>query len=187
MLAQRFLQAHITGIELDPDSAQQAKENAASSPFPHRVQIIHADFLEHTFAEKYDLIASNPPFFKGVFSSGNEKRDRARHEFSLPQKSFLQKATRALKPEGKLAVILSAEEAKQFSRVAEELGFFLNREVAVKGAPNAAVKRYLMEFSFGNTGYFEQSELILRDENRRFSKDYKNLTAEFHPDSAFFE
>ncbi|MDZ7847039.1 MAG: methyltransferase domain-containing protein [Owenweeksia sp.] len=52
MLAQRFPEAKVTGIELDPDSADQAKENAASSPFSERVKIIAGDFTSSTISRR---------------------------------------------------------------------------------------------------------------------------------------
>ena len=40
MMAQRFTEAHILGIEIDPPAARQAAENAADSPFCDRISIV---------------------------------------------------------------------------------------------------------------------------------------------------
>ena len=37
MLAQRFGQASVVGVEIDPDAAAQARQNCANSPFGRRV------------------------------------------------------------------------------------------------------------------------------------------------------
>ena len=37
MLAQRFPQAHVVGVELDVDAALQASENAQASPWANRL------------------------------------------------------------------------------------------------------------------------------------------------------
>ena len=122
MLSQRFPNAQVTGIELDTPSAIQAKENADNSPFKGRVEIVKGDFLQFTFAEKFDLIVSNPPFFKGNTSTGKTERDRARHEEHLPQAEFLQKAISILSKQGMLALILPREEGSFFKHEAEKQG-----------------------------------------------------------------
>lgn len=43
MMAQRFPEASITGIELDADAAQQARENVAASPWAERITVVEGD------------------------------------------------------------------------------------------------------------------------------------------------
>ena len=44
MLAQRYAQASITAVELDPDAAQDMRANVAASPWSERVAAIESDF-----------------------------------------------------------------------------------------------------------------------------------------------
>ena len=41
MLAQRFPDAHVTGIDIDDEACQQARENVANTPFADRVEVVH--------------------------------------------------------------------------------------------------------------------------------------------------
>ena len=68
MLAQRFPQARITGIDCDKDAAMQAMENFTGSPWADRLRAVRTglqDFCRDTAtaAERFDLIVSNPPFY----------------------------------------------------------------------------------------------------------------------------
>ncbi len=181
MLAQRFPSAQITGIELDQPSAEQAQENAANSPFANRIEIIQSDFLSHAFTKKFDLIVSNPPFFKGNTSSGNSERDRARHEEYLPQEKFLERVASLLSQKGTLAVVLPKAEAQEFIALAETHSIFPSRITKVFGRPGAEDKRWLVEMGFEN-GIVGETSFILRDEHGKYTLEYTKMTEQFHLD-----
>ena len=86
MLAQRYPDAEITGVELDEQAALQAQENVADSPFAQQVTIKNTP-IQH-FSHQPDLhgrfssIVSNPPFYHSLKSKSHE-RTLARHTESL--------------------------------------------------------------------------------------------------------
>lgn len=179
MMAQRFSTAQIKGIELDNPSFTQASENASNSPFSEQITIVKGDFLCFAFAEKFDLIVSNPPFYKGNTSTGKSERDQARHEEFLPQSAFLAKAAELLNPKGKLAVILPKEEGELFIKEAQSQDLHLNRLTRIFGSPQAPEKRWLLGFSFENHSLLENT-IMVRNENGNRSDDYKILTKDFY-------
>ena len=61
MMAQRFPESYITGIDIDPAAVSQARINVAHSPFADHVEILEAD--AHDFNGTFDAIVSNHPFF----------------------------------------------------------------------------------------------------------------------------
>lgn len=67
MMAQRFPEAQVVGIDIDEDAAIQAKENVDASPFSDRITIIHGD------ATKMDdnAMEYNPIQWSGLYSSGS--------------------------------------------------------------------------------------------------------------------
>ena len=75
MLAQRT-EEHVTidAVELDPQAARQASENAADSPWAERIRVECADVLTGAPEQtaRYDLIVSNPPYFtpRGMWHAG---------------------------------------------------------------------------------------------------------------------
>ena len=60
-----------TGIDIDLQATQQAKENVAESKFRDQIKIIHSSLqsYSHSSDSKYQLIVSNPPFFEQSFKS----------------------------------------------------------------------------------------------------------------------
>ena len=70
----------ISGIEIQPELAELSDENAKLSGV--KVNFAEGDFRKFSFAEKFDLIVSNPPYFpknKGLISP-HKIRAISRHE-----------------------------------------------------------------------------------------------------------
>ncbi len=179
MLAQRFPNAKITGIELDTPSAQQAQDNAQQSPFASQIEIKQGDFLKTAFAEYIDLIVSNPPFYKGNTSSGSTPRDRARHEEFLPAPLFIEKALSLLSPQGQIALILPTTEAKHWIQIAQSNGLYLLRKTSVLGSPSATAKRWLLQMGLQKQA-LQENALTLRNTQNQRSEAYTELTKEFY-------
>ena len=63
MMAQRYPEAEVTGIDIDEDAVAQADENVRLSPFSERVRIYRQDIVNFTDIIGFDAIVSNPPYF----------------------------------------------------------------------------------------------------------------------------
>ena len=126
MAAQRS-SANIIAIDIDADSAQQTRENAANSPWRDRVETMHTslqDFAKQT-SLRFDHIISNPPYFTDSLKNPSEKRSLARHTDTLPHIDLVVSAKKLLTERGKLSLILPVNEGKQFLETAKQEGFFL--------------------------------------------------------------
>ena len=84
MMAQRYPEAQVVGIDLDAEACAEARENVAASPFADRVNIVDCRLQDYESLEKFDAIVSNPPFFLNSLKNPDSKRSMARHADSLP-------------------------------------------------------------------------------------------------------
>ena len=94
MLAQRFPQARITGIDCDRDAVMQARENFAGSPWSGRLRAIHTSLQNYCHgqeaaSERFSLIVSNPPFYDNTLTNPDSRRCTARHTGGLPHDELL--------------------------------------------------------------------------------------------------
>ncbi|MGB0177543.1 MAG: tRNA1(Val) (adenine(37)-N6)-methyltransferase [Owenweeksia sp.] len=178
MMAQRFPEAGIMGVELDKASYLQSVENIEASPFRERVAIYHDDFLKHDFKDRtFDLIVSNPPFFDRAYLSGNSVRDRARHTFSLSHDQMLEKAMNLLREDGTINLILPPDEAE---KAVLHPGLLTHRKTLVFNHEGGDVKRWLISLGLHKPAQPEITELAIRSNASDFSEDYQNLTGEFY-------
>ena len=113
MLAQRFDQLEITGVELEESAFRDAVFNFSQSPFANRLRAVHSDIGCYVHECSFDAVVCNPPFFLNSLPSGDKPRKMARHVsdvFSVD--GFLDAVTRLLRMDGKLFLMLPPVEAK---------------------------------------------------------------------------
>ena len=133
MLAQRFPDAQITGIDIDEASLGQAQENVEASPFRGQISLKKQDFKQiDDSPNQYNLIVSNPPFYKEDTLSGKEARDVARHTTSLPFEILIANAAKLLTDDGLFAVIIPYGEASDFISLCAIHQLYLNRRTNVR-------------------------------------------------------
>ncbi len=188
MLAQRC-GGQIDAIDIDEQTAEEAKENVRNSPWHNRVHVQNVslqDFVRMhpgNLEDKYELIVSNPPYFNDALPSVEESRLRARHTVMLPFADLIHAATQLLSKDGKFYVILPAKEGEQFREMAEVKGLHLRRLTRVKTTPEKAEKRLLMQFGFTAKPQVSESVLVIEKDNlnaQHYTEEYVELTKEYY-------
>jgi tRNA1Val (adenine37-N6)-methyltransferase len=183
MLAQKSA-ATIEAIDVDEDSVKEANENFANSPWNDRLKATYISLVD--FANNktgiFDLIVSNPPFFRNSLLPPAEKRQLARHHTNLTFEVFLLHSAHLLSQFGRLAVILPVSEEKIFTEIAGSVGLFLKSKHTIFPKPSKPEKRVILVFSFQKTENPIYDSIILRDDDGHYSDDYKKITKDFHVD-----
>lgn len=178
ILAQRFPEALITGVEIDSDAAEQAAENFLESPFSDRLQVKNIRFQDFSENQLFDLIVSNPPYFPDHLKSQDSKRNQALHTDALSFEELLQKAFKLLKVDGQLWVILPPRQMSDFSELARGFGLLPKKRVQVKDTASKPVIREIVGFSFG-TDSADIKGIYLKNEDGSFSGAYSSLISGF--------
>lgn len=182
MIAQRNPCCRIDGVEIDTPSYEQAVENAADSPWSDRINIYHACFNEFSKSteHKYDLIVSNPPFFRDSLASPLPSRTTARHSGSLSTGNLAKGADRLLSAGGRLSIVLPVPESEAFISEARQRDLYCRRTTRVLPNPDKPPKRLLMEFT-RDRGTVEESDLVIElDRRHKYSDEFKMLTGDFY-------
>ena len=182
MMAQKS-SAQIDAVEIDEASAQQANENCNASPWSDRLTVFHSSiqsFVEST-NNQYDLIVSNPPFFRDALQNPSATKTQARHAVSLSFEDLLSCTKKLLLPEGILAIILPVNEAEFFCEVAKSTGLFLNDVLRVRAKARHEIEiRKVMKFSSKQIQHSDTTVAIENEERHSFTDEYKKLTADFY-------
>ena len=110
MLAQRCPQAFITAIDIDAEAVEQARENALSSPWKDRVEVLLQDICTFPANQQFDTIVSNPPYFIDSLKCPDDQRNTARHTDTLDAERLLASVARLLTDDGRFSIILPAEQ-----------------------------------------------------------------------------
>ena len=179
MLAQRLPGACIAGVDID--SVEQARENAAASPWGDRLTF-HTCAVQAFYDAPFDLIVSNPPFFVDSLTCPDAGRTAARHAVHLTFEELCDAVLRLLTPAGRFALILPVQEAGRFLEVcAGRLQPV--RRTDVRTTPRHPAKRVLMEFvrAARPAAVPEVSELVVgTGEHECYTPEYRALTRDFY-------
>ena len=180
-LAQRSMAETIDAIELDAGAYEQCVENFEASPWGDRLFCYHASFHEfyNEMDDTYDLIVSNPPFYREDVSSGNNSRDLARQNLALPLEDLIKGVDKLLTPRGTFATILPFSEETNFIQLAKKHKLNPYTITRVRGNPASPPKRSLMQF-----GRLQHpttiDELVIETDRHQYTEDYIELTKDFY-------
>lgn len=209
MMAQRFPEAEVVGIDMDADACGQARENVMASPFRDRVEIeccrlqdfggaseaaeasgtaevLKADGGASETAEGlkaagvFDAIVSNPPFFVDSLKNPDSKRTMARHTDSLPFRDLFAGVKRLLSDDGVFSAIVPVEVVEQFVAESCILGFYLIRKCGVKTVERKQPKRFMLSFAKHRISPYEEHVETMMDSHGNRSEWYRKITEEFY-------
>lgn len=178
MMAQRFVEAQVVGVDIDAAAVSQAQENVAASPFLERISIELADINNFGVAP-FDAIVANPPYFERSLTSPDSQRTLARHTTALSYRQLIAAACRLLADEGEFSVVVPADAQRRIESEAALAGLFKVRECLVKTTPRKAPKRALLAFR-KHGAVLEQTVGIIEDAPGMRSEWYQQLTNDFY-------
>lgn len=180
MMAQRFPEAEVVGIDMDADACGQAKENVMASPFRDRVEIECCRLQDFGADGTFDAIVSNPPFFVDSLKNPDSKRTMARHTDSLPFRDLFAGVKRLLSDDGVFSAIVPVEVVEQFVAESCMLGFYLIRKCGVKTVERKQPKRFMLSFAKHRISPYEEHVETMMDSQGNRSEWYKKITEEFY-------
>ncbi|EHD20521.1 MULTISPECIES: tRNA(1)(Val) (adenine(37)-N(6))-methyltransferase TrmN [Brenneria] len=182
MLAQRTDDdVRIDAVELDAAAGRQAGENIAASPWSDRMRVQVADIAGFAAASaaRYPLIVSNPPYFAPGIACGTAQRSQARYTTTLTHKLLLDCVRRLITPDGLFCVVLPISVAEIFIALAAQQHWFLRQRVDVAEYHARPARRVLLALSL-QPGEYRAWQLAIRDADRRYSADFRELTRHFY-------
>lgn len=181
MLAQRFPNSCIEGIDIDEASVLQAEWNVMKSIFSERIAIKKKDYRDiEQFCNRYDLIVSNPPFYKEDTLGGNVARDTARHTSFLSFETLISNTAKLLLPSGMFCVIIPHQSAADFISACVQEKLYLVRRMDIKPTSQKAPNRTLLAFSPSVQKDVKTQLLTLYDAENHRTEEYADMTKDFY-------
>ena len=179
IVAQLNPEAKISAIEIDTETAWEAAENMASSPFSGQVRVIEADILDFHPETRFHHIFCNPPFYQSQLQSPDSLKNTAHHASNLSLENLFACFNRLLLPGGTVSLLLP------FYREAETLALSglhnLNPTsmIRVKQSPKHGFFRTIL-FLGNETNPPETSEITIRDAENHYTPEFELLLKPFY-------
>jgi tRNA1Val (adenine37-N6)-methyltransferase len=180
MLAQNNPTAHITGLDVDELAVEQAKMNFDNADFPNHFEALQQNFLEYNPVHKFDLIVSNPPYFNSKMPSVDQQRSLARHESSMTLQDLINHSANIMTENGALWLIVPSDRTEELINDKLNLNLDLQHRIKIYGKPVRHVRDVLVYSKGDLIGEDLINELTIRNDDNQYTKQYKELTIEFH-------
>ena len=181
MLMQRCPEAEVEGIDINEAAVEQACENGVKAYCSslQEWQIVNPKW-QIVNRKSYDLVVSNPPYFRNSLKNPDAGRQLARHTDSLSYEELFLHSRRLLAPNGQLALILPAETEAEVIELATQHSLYCTRMTRVYGRAGKAAKRILLLFGPEKTNAPETDTLVLESADGGRSPQYSALAQEFY-------
>lgn len=172
----------IDAIDIDEASASEAAANFSNSPWSASLIAHHCplDGFAASADTRYDLIFSNPPYFEDSLTAPDERKSTARHTSDgLSYRDIFEFAKDRLSENGRVSLVLPADQEAALTRYARMCGLHLFRILRVRTVPRKAPSRIIAEFSRARCSEPVQELLTIQDEGK-YTQEYLSLTRDFY-------
>ena len=180
MVAQRNTEIEINAVEIDELSAEECKLNFKGSKWANRLSSIHTNIFDFSPVKRYDLIVSNPPFYDSTLLNKDKRKATARHSEFMELKSLAVKIQGILSPNGCFWVIIPNEFFVQWNNEFMKVGVKMHQKINIKGKASKDVNRVIVCFGSEVSLGVEESTFVIRNEDNSYTKEYIELTKDFH-------
>lgn len=177
MLAQK-IDASIDAVEIDHAAAAQAVENILASPWKD-VKVLNIPIADFQSDTRYDLIISNPPFYKGSLLSPIEDRNAAMHDRYLTLDTLLNSIMEFISDQGYAAVLLPFSRETDFLQLLSKHNLKFIELTRVRQSVNHGFFRSMFFISLKDGEKFA-SELSIHDEERQYTNEFKRLLQDYY-------
>ena len=143
MAAQRAPKAAVTGVELEPSAAEQARENFSAAPFASRLTLVEGDFIEWAKGEPgtFEVILCNPPYFRDKPKSPHPARNLARHDDTLSIEAIFESLRRITTASSQFHLVWPTDRIPDLIAAGAANGWYESARLAIHGTPALASER----------------------------------------------
>ena len=181
LMAQFNPQAHISAIDIDKPSIQQAENNFSQSPYHERLQAINTtlqDFASNPVNHKtYNMVITNPPYFVNSLNAPQKRRNLARHNNTLPFSELIEGILKVITPSAYVTIILPPIQSEEVHESFHKRGMHLVQQSIILPKPDKAIARIINTYSPTKTS-LETNKIIIRQNDNTYTPQYKELIAD---------
>lgn len=177
-LAQRFLDVQVHAIDIDEVSVLEAIHNFKNSPWFSRLSASTQSYSQHT-ARLYEVIISNPPYFREASKNPERHREIARHQDEFGFENFVTYCTHQTTRNAKVLLVYPAKDLEYIRTLFEAQGWYLTRLSTVYAKLSKPASRVLMEWSKEQSA-LRADDFAIYQPDGSYTAAYRKLTKDFY-------
>lgn len=177
MMAQHFPNARIDAVEIESGASRQAQENFTLNPIGKNCKAHHSSLQDYKHSENYDLLISNPPFFKSTSKAPEQKRQTARSQDQMTVEDLFVHSSRLSHSGSYLATVFPMDLEEVVNKVALQKSWFPH-QILYTFSDQKPPNRFFVIWS-REKAMTQKSTMQIRSQGK-YSDAYKELTWAFH-------
>lgn len=179
MLAQRFPNLQITALEVQKESAENAMQNIAASPFAQNIEVAEGDIIDFLPSKWVDIIVCNPPFFENQLPSEKVGKRLARHTGHLNYETLLAKISHLLADDGECFLLVPNLHLEKCISIAQNHHLYLNEVINIKAMPSKETHVSVVKLARKHKMHAVSTFVVYQSQGA-YSKEMKALMAPFY-------
>lgn len=174
--------AEITGVEIQKEIYDLAIESLKINKLENRINLVNEDIKEYAKklkTDSYDLIVSNPPYFKineKTLKNENKIKSIARHEIKLSVEDVIKISKKLLKNGSSLVLIHRTDRLAEIIKIMKENNIEPKRIRFVYPKENTESNMFLIEGrKNAKVGLKVLNPLITHNKDGSYTKEIMNM------------
>lgn len=179
MFAQKNPLSHITAIDIDVFAYEEACLNVLNSKWKANINVVHSDVRIWNSSKKFDLLISNPPYFKHSLLSPVSAKNIARHQTSFCIADIVDLWEKLGTLNSNMACVLPFDQANELVEISLNKGVFLYKRLDVRPKPNKSINRSLLFFGVEDIKA-SYNEIVIYNIDGSYSDEFRALTEDYY-------
>jgi tRNA1Val (adenine37-N6)-methyltransferase len=183
MLAQKNPQLKIDAVEVDKEAVEQAKENAAASPWANNIKVHLYDIKAFGGYNKYDVIISNPPFYENELKGDDEKKNIAHHNDGLLLPELVKIISGYLNDNGVFYLLLPYKRYEEVKMLCSENNLAISQTLFLKQSEQHNYFRVIVEgkrINETNLPGEKVSAIVIKNSSGEYTTGFVNLLKDYY-------
>jgi tRNA1Val (adenine37-N6)-methyltransferase len=170
---------HVHAVEIEPEAAQQARENVEVSEWRDQVEVINKNILDFE-GKDYDYIISNPPFYENELAASTAEKNMAHHSTALTLSGLLHIIKEKLKPGAPFFMLFPFKRISELEKSIRRQGLFIQKKVSVRQSVNHAPFRIMIMASLEVPSSTAVYQITIADERMEYTPPFIELLKDYY-------
>lgn len=170
---------HITALEVQPGLADLAGRNVILNGLQDRISIVRADLRSYEPGRRFDVVFSNPPYFRRAAGSlaATPEKSAAKHELHGDIFDIMRKTQAWLEESGRAFFVYPEARRTDLEEAAGRAGMAVRTLRFVQARAGAAANLVLAAFGIGPGPLETLSPLVLYESRGRYTAEAEAIFA----------
>jgi len=179
MLAQKA-KVEIDAVEVDEDAFLQATSNFKESPWRNQIHTHQLAIQDFSSNHKYDLIVSNPPFFKNSQKGNKTGKNKAVHALELSMRDLISCIKKHLIVSGEAWIMYPEYEMNEFISLAKSQDLYPFSKIILRNKSEGPVFRIIVGIKQDSCPPLYPQDIYIKESNGNYSDTFNSLLKDYY-------